>query len=96
MSSYEENNPLTPIHSIGHLTYTLAEYAHAMQVLGLPVGEDLFALSEEIRALSKEAADRVCRETSLRLQEQQASTNQILGAALTACLIKGEANARTT
>lgn len=96
MSDYEENNPLTPIHNIGRLTHTLDGYANAMHVLGLPVGEDLFALSEEIRALSKEAADRVCRETSQRLQEQQESTNQMLGAALTACLIKDEANARTT
>lgn len=88
MSDYEETNPLTPIHAIGRLTYDLDSYAHALKLLGIPAGDDLAELSKDIKALAKESADRVCRETSRRLSDQQESTNKMLGAALSACLIK--------
>ncbi len=71
---------LDAAHQIKSAAMSMNNIIYALKALGIPAGEDLEYIQEEISALAQECSDHLMKEQHTQLQATQSQTWNLVGA----------------
>ena len=75
-------NSLEASHEISRVVHQIDNIAYALQSLGIPAGEELLMIRDNISSLAHECAEHIMKEQPERLLDTQNQTWNLVGAVL--------------
>ena len=80
--------PLEASHEIAKQIGYVKSLADNLSMVGIGCSSELHYLADVISSLAKDISDGIYKESAERYQHSRESTNNLIGAALTACLLE--------
>jgi hypothetical protein len=88
-SNFEQiESSLEAIHEIDRVIGGVSSIARSLDAVGIGCSEELMHMVNHLRSLAKNVEDGIMRESHDRYHQTRETTNQIIGMALTSCLVK--------